>query len=117
LTFLPASVSQQVRDRTGYVYNARLTDEQVHAAADGAAASEVALVGPRGTTAFIDTSRCLHYGSRFVDKTARRIVVMLQYVTPLAFILPEDDYRSGARFRHLATPGIDELTSLVLGAQ
>ena len=41
---------------------------------------------------------------------------MLQYVTPLAFILPEDDFRAGASFRHLWREDHDELTTLLLGA-
>lgn len=113
LTFLPASQSQVVRDRTAYRYKNRLTDQEVSDALGGLG-SEVALVGSAGTMAFIDTSRCLHYGSRFQDHNAKRLVVMLQYVTPLAFLYT-DDHRTTARFRHLATPDTDELTSLLLG--
>ena len=40
---------------------------------------------------------------------------MLQYITPLAFILP-DHFRDGATFRHLARPEHDEVTKMVLGA-
>jgi hypothetical protein len=115
LTFLPARQSQVVRDRTGYRYKNRLTDQEVSDALGGLN-SEVALTGPAGTTAFIDTSRCLHYGSRFRDPGAQRLVVMLQYVTPLAFLYT-DDHRSTARFRHLLPPDSDELTSLILGAR
>lgn len=114
LTFIPAHQSQLVRDRTGYKYNGRLTDQQVSESLGGLDA-EVALVGPPGTTAFIDTSRCLHYGSRLVNENAHRLVVMLQYVTPLGFLYP-DDHREAARFRHLASPNTDEMTALVLGA-
>ncbi|NOT26971.1 MAG: hypothetical protein HOP16_12800 [Acidobacteria bacterium] len=115
LTFLPASQSQVVRDRTGYRYKNRLTDQEVSDALGGLD-SEVTMTGLAGTTAFIDTSRCLHYGSRFQDRSAQRLVVMLQYVTPLAFLYT-DDHRSTARFRHLVTPESDELTSLLLGVQ
>ena len=115
LTFIPAHQSQLVRDRTGYSYNDRLTDQQVSESLGGLDL-EVALIGPAGTTAFIDTSRCLHYGSRLVKQNAHRLVVMLQYVTPLAFLYP-DDHRETARFRHLATPETAEMTALVLGAQ
>ena len=115
LTFLPARHSEIVRHRLGYKYNTRLTDEQVSAALGGTLDGEVQLLGPPGTTAFIDTSRCLHYGSRFIDASAHRLVVMLQYVTPLAFLYP-GDYREHARFRRLAQPGLDEIATLVLGA-
>jgi hypothetical protein len=115
LTFVPAAQSQVVRDKTGYKYKSRLTDEAVHTAF-GPGLTETALTGAPETIAFIDTSRCLHYGSRILDDSARRLVVMLQYITPAAFILPEGDFREGAKFRHLARPEHDEVTSMVLGA-
>ncbi|MSO45981.1 MAG: hypothetical protein EXQ59_04350 [Acidobacteria bacterium] len=93
----------------------RLTDEAVHAAF-GPGLTETALTGTPGTTAFLDTSRCLHYGSRFGDVSARRLVVMLQYITPMAFILPEHDFREAATFRPLARPEHDAITAMVLGA-
>ncbi len=37
----------------------------------------VSLIGPPGTGAFVDTSRCLHFGSRC--RADRRIVIMTQY--------------------------------------
>ena len=113
LTFLSASDSQRVRDHVGYRFNTRLTDEQVRDALGGEV-REQALLGPAGAAGLIDTSRCLHYGSRFADASARRVVVMLQYVTPLAFLYASD-HRMSARFRHLAAPDSDEMTSLVLG--
>jgi hypothetical protein len=113
LTFVPAVQSQIVRDRVQYKYKTRLTDDAVRGAAEGPL-QETPLVGPPGTAAFLDTSRCLHYGSRFRDQSARRLVVMLQYITPLAFILP-DDFLQGATFRHLAHLSSDEVTSMVLG--
>ena len=48
--------------------------------------------------------------------STHRLVVMLQYVTPLAFILP-DDHREGAQFKHMASDAHDEVTRLVLGVQ
>lgn len=115
LTFISAADSQRVRDRVGYRYNTRLTDDDVRAALDGDV-SEVPLLGHAGMAGLVDTSRCFHYGSRFSDTSARRVVVMLQYVTPLAFLYA-DDHRASARFRHLATPEDDEFTTLVLGSQ
>jgi hypothetical protein len=45
-----------------------------------------------------------------------RLIVMLQYVTPLAFILPPK-YRKGARYGELgaAAPGLDDVSRMVLG--
>jgi hypothetical protein len=114
LTFVAANASQIVRDRLDYRYKFRLTDDQVRGVL-GTDLEEVALTGPAGTAAFLDTSRCLHFGSRFSDVTTRRVVVMIQYITPTAFILP-DDFRSGATFRHLATADHDDLSRMVLGA-
>ena len=112
LTFLPAWQSQIVRDKVQYKYKTRLTDHEVREAAQGPL-QETVLTGGPGTLAFLDTSRCLHYGSRFRDTSARRLVVMLQYITPMAFILP-DHFLDGATFRRLA-PAADEMTSMVLG--
>ena len=113
LTFLSAAQSQVVRDRVGYMYDSKLTDQAVSDVL-GSSVHETALVGEPGTTAFLDTSRCFHYGSRVTDTSAHRLVVMLQYVTPLAFVYPENPLE-GARFRRLAHPSQDELTSMVLG--
>lgn len=113
LTFVPARQSQVIRDRVQYKYKTRLTDDAVREAADGPL-EETMLTGARGTLAFLDTSRCLHYGSRFRDTSARRLVVMLQYITPMAFILP-DNFLDGATFRRLAPAASDEMTSMVLG--
>lgn len=115
LTWVPASQSQAIRDRLQYMYDSKLTDQQVHDAL-GARPREIELTGPSGTVAFLDTSRCLHFGSRFRDKSAHRLVVMFQYVTPLAFIFP-DNFLEGAAFRSLANQSQDELTRMVLGGQ
>jgi len=113
LTFLTAAQSRQIRDHVQYRYKHRLTDEDVRAAV-GTTPREVALTGPAGTLAFLDTSRCFHYGSRIASADTRRLVVMLQYVTPLAFILP--DYPAGTTFGALAPTGRDAMERLVLGA-
>ena len=113
LTFVPASQSQQVRDRVNYRYKYRLTDDQAQTAFGGSL-REVALTGRPGTMAFLDTSRCLHYGSRISAPDARRLVVMLQYITPTAFILP--DYPAGTTFGRLAPSCQDAIDRFVLGA-
>ena len=114
LTFVPPAPSETLRELSGYKYKTRLTDARARELV-GEAGAGIPILGPAGTAAFLDTSRCFHFGSRFADVTSRRVVAMLQYVTPLAFILP-DDYWTGAQFRHLATSATDELTNLVLGA-
>ena len=115
LTLLRADDSEVIRARSAYRFNTRLADTEVEELLGGRPAA-TELVGPAGTTAFVDTSRCFHYGSRIEDPTLRRVIVLLQYVTPLAFVLPEDDFRLGARFRALDAPSLDPVTRLVLGA-
>jgi hypothetical protein len=43
------------------------------------------LVGPRGTVALVDTSRCFHMGSRLIEDSALRVLALFQYVGPVAF--------------------------------
>ncbi len=78
-TLLPADVSAEVKAITRY-YSGRLTDETV--AATGLAGRAVALTGPAGSGAFVDTSRCLHYGSR--GNARDRLVLMFQFTSFLA---------------------------------
>ena len=54
----------------------RLSDEEL-----------VPFTGPPGTMTFIDTSTCLHFGSRLAPGAAERLVVQFQYLTPPAFDL------------------------------
>ena len=86
LTFRPAAPSETLRGKAAYKYNTRLTDTQVRELL-GAAAAPTAILGPAGTTAFLDTSRCFHFGSRCADASTHRLVVMLQYVTPRQLVL------------------------------
>jgi hypothetical protein len=83
LSFLPAEASARVARRLGYDHG-RLKDDQVfaHARAD----EVVALMGPPGTTLFIDNSRCLHFGSRSRSKT--RLMLEIQYVSRFNVLEP-----------------------------
>jgi hypothetical protein len=114
LTLLPAAQSDLVRKKVGYTYDMLLTDEQVSEVL-GAQAAPRQFLGPPGTVGFFDTSRCLHFGSRFLDPTKTRLIVMLQYITPLSFILPTE-YWEQARYRALgAAPGLNDLSRMILG--
>lgn len=84
-TFLPADATSRViadirrlrrRQGSGDVESRRYLDEEVTAA--GAAGSVVTLAGPAGSGVAIDTSRCLHLGSR-VQPGTFRLVLYLQY--------------------------------------
>ena len=74
LTFIPADVSEHVQKSIRRV--SRVSDERIYKA--GARNKEVKLVGPAGSGAFLDTSRCLHYGSRFNRRD--RLVLIIQFL-------------------------------------
>jgi hypothetical protein len=74
-TFLPAGLSEDICQRTRYV-TGRLSDEQVFSRAS--AQDLVRLTGPPGSGAFVDTSRCLHFGSR--GNSADRLVLAFQFM-------------------------------------
>ena len=101
-TFIPADASARIlrdvrrmRREKGIPHVGRYTDEEVEAV--GGTSSIVSLKGPRGTGVSIDTSRCLHLGSR-VAPGAFRLVLYVQYCTTVengnAFDL--DRYRDRA---------------------
>jgi hypothetical protein len=84
-TFIPADASERVlsdvrrlRNRKGAPHSRRYSDEEV--AAVGGDKSLVTVKGPAGTGVAVDTSRCLHLGSR-VSPGAFRLVLYLQYCT------------------------------------
>jgi hypothetical protein len=112
LTVLDADATREVQRRTKYQFRQRLTDAQVHAIVGSS--HDHPIVGPSGTTAFVDTSRCFHFGSRVQPNAPSRLAVMIQYQTPYSFMLP-----TGAEetlpFRRLSDPSLGRLQRLVLG--
>jgi hypothetical protein len=96
LTILSAAASERVRRETGYSYIDRLTDEQVVDVLGEHQPAE--LVGGVGTMCLVDTSRCFHFGSRVEAGAAPRLVAMIQYLSPFAFVLPRG---SSGPFAHL----------------
>lgn len=109
LTVLDARSTAAVVDATHYQFRRRLSDEQVHAVVG--ADKERPVIGPAGTTVLVDTSRCLHFGSRVDPGAPPRLVVMIQYQTPYSFMRPE----RARPFEHLADDSLSELQRLVLG--
>ena len=75
LTFLPADVSRDVRERVHYV-TGRVEDARVYGLSGRDRVVE--LVGPPGCGAFVDTARCLHFGSR--RNRYERLVLMIQFL-------------------------------------
>lgn len=114
-----ADQSREVRRRVGYTFfreeadrYGRVSDEDVHAVV--AEGQTHQLDGPEGTVVFVDTARCLHYGSR-VERDASRTLFACQFLAPTSFVRPlRPDLR--ATYRSLATPDLSELQALVLGA-
>ena len=86
-TFIPADATARIlrdiralRNRLGRPHEGRYSDEEI--AAVGGTESIVAIKGPRGSGVAIDTSRCLHMGSR-VQPGAFRLCIYVQYCTTL----------------------------------
>lgn len=80
-TFLGAEASARVSRRLGYRRRHapyHLDDAQVHSVIDPAEA--MPFIAPRGTILFIDSNRCLHFGSR--DAHTTRYQLMCAYVSP-----------------------------------
>lgn len=99
LTILPAEASERIRRETSYAYIDRLTDEQVTQVLGAHQPAE--LVGEAGTACLVDTSRCFHYGSRVETGAAARLVAMIQYLSPFAFVVPRG---SKGPLAHLVQP-------------
>ncbi|MFN5853604.1 MAG: hypothetical protein ACK44Q_17405, partial [Pirellulaceae bacterium] len=75
-TFLPRSTSQRVAEKLGYWKSGRgyrLTDEEVYSVADRSEVIEFCY--PRGTVLFIESSGCMHYGSRRSVKPRFQLMV------------------------------------------
>lgn len=88
LTALRASASARVKQALHYRYGGsgfRRGDDEVLALVEP---DELrAFEGPAGTAVFVDTSACLHYGSRASEGAPDRLVVQLQFLRPSAFDL------------------------------
>ena len=109
-TFIPADASARIirdvrvlrkrRGQTRDVESRRYLDEEI--AAVGGSDSVVTIKGPAGTGVAVDTSRCLHLGSR-VDPGTFRLILYLQYCTTreVTNVFDADRYR-GDPVRHLA---------------
>ena len=114
LTLLDAKTSRAVRSRLGYHFGGKIKDKRLAGIIDES--DHRPIVGPPGTTCFVDTTQCFHFGSRVESGTAPRLVTMIQYLMPSSFMLPRD-HRQGAPFRHLATAGMNRAQRLILGAE
>jgi hypothetical protein len=114
LTVLDAAASEEFATLIDYDMAAgyRVKDERVE---EFATSEQITILsGPKGTSVFIDTCSCFHYGSRVEQDAPARRMVMLDYMTPYSFNFY--DHREQAPLRSLATSESSELERLVLGA-
>jgi hypothetical protein len=115
LTAVSADASARVKKAVDYHYGGphfRLPDADVLPRVDDR--DVTAFVGPVGSCTFIDTSRCLHLGSRVRRGASERLVVQFQFLTPAAFDLQLASRRRGRPFA--AVEGeLSPLQRLVLG--
>ncbi len=72
-TFLPADKSKKL----GLPWRSRKRTQDDDVFSRYSVDDLISLTGPAGSGAFVDTSRCLHFGSRC--REGRRIVLMIQY--------------------------------------
>ncbi|MEX0803119.1 MAG: hypothetical protein WD688_07370 [Candidatus Binatia bacterium] len=76
-TFMPADVSLRVATALGSVHDQeRVTDESMFQYANPADA--ISLVGPPGTGAVVDSSRCFHFGAR--ARGGERLMLLFNFM-------------------------------------
>ena len=114
LTVLPAHVSARVSAALGYrpaSGRVRIGDTQIRPLLSPG--EEVVLTGPKGTLAFVDTSRTLHFGSRVSSR--ERYVVMVQYLGLTNYVRNPFYAFEPWPFAHVAEPRHSRLQRAVLG--
>jgi hypothetical protein len=83
LTALPADLSRSLRRQLRDTRYRKIRDEEICPLIPEGA--EKVLTGPAGSTALIDTSQALHYGSRVASKD--RYVVVVQYLSLTNYVM------------------------------
>lgn len=115
LTFFPAAPTSSIlkaasRQKRLNAGNEAFDDELVFSGSQGC--EPVRVTGPAGSGVFLDTSRCIHFGSR--GNTQERLILMLKYVP---FNSARESSNTIESTDWIATDGDDDLQRLVLGAQ
>lgn len=105
---LPADASEPLR--VAGSFRRRIPDEEVESRCGLANLQQ--LVGPAGSGAFVDTSRCLHYGSRGTRR--ERLVLMIQF---LRFECPTESTFDFQVPPTLLGADLDPFQKLALGLQ
>lgn len=83
-TFFPARASEEIIQHSGSRFG-RLEDEEVMSI--GSVDDLIVLTGPAGMGAMVDTSRCLHFGSR--NEKAERLLLMLHFLSYHSIVEPD----------------------------
>ncbi|GJL54489.1 MAG: hypothetical protein NPIRA02_16210 [Nitrospirales bacterium] len=74
-TLVKAKAARNIERRAASPYN-RISDDEVMTLCSTDAV--IPLIGPSGTAAFVDTSRCYHFGSR--SRGRDRVVLVITYI-------------------------------------
>ena len=114
LTFVSASSSKKICDNINY----KLTNDEIRVP-DKIVKSyitekdEIQATGAPGDIVFVDTSACLHYGSR--GATRPRKILMIQYISPFSFSFPLF-YKNKTTFSHLSKNHLNKKEKFLLGS-
>ena len=112
-SFLTAQLTGKLLKRLTPAQSSNLGDERFDDEFVRAACGEsepCRLIGPAGTAAFVDTSRCLHFGSR--ANARERLVLMLKYVPAYSARESSTGFRSTD---WVPSGDYDDVQRLVLG--
>jgi len=109
ITLIPAARSAEVGRATGYVGGRRRRLKDAAVERTGADKDAIRMIGPASGGIFMDTSRCLHYGSR--GNRGERLVLLIQFMDYYAPKLEPTDWRATAAG---FASGLDEARRLLL---
>ena len=87
LTFVPKEKSEKITKSINYKLSnkdIRISDDVVLKHCDKK--EWIKSTGEKGDILMVDSSRCIHFGSRAASKPRR--ILMIQYITPFSFTLP-----------------------------
>lgn len=87
LTFIPKEKSKKITKSINYKLSnedIRISDDVVLNYCDKK--QWIKSTGQKGDILMVDSSRCIHFGSRAASKPRR--ILMIQYITPFSFTLP-----------------------------
>jgi hypothetical protein len=113
---LPADRSVQVLDAVDYRGIGFLEDDVVASIVGWDEVVQV--LGPAGTVAFADTTRCLHFGGRPREEgQPPREMLVFQYLLPTSILFTGEKAHGPRDFLHQLAPSGDEAWDTLIGAQ